>query len=279
MSAADLENPDFDNADLGQGPYIRLKTLMTRLRTDCPWDSAQNFDTIAPYTIEEAYEVSEAIAQQDMAALKVELGDLLFQVLFHAIMADEAGAFDLDDVCEGLITKMVDRHPHVFGDKTSEADSTAQKQAWEDIKARERAEASDGNASVLADLPLAFPALIRAEKLQKRAARVGFDWPDISGVLDKISEEAQEVAQAAATDDLSDREDEIGDLLFSVTNLARWLGVDPEKALRRTNRKFTHRFQAVEATARSKGVDLTDMSLAEMEAAWQAAKATESASG
>lgn len=260
-----------DISFLGDSEFERLKTLMAKLRSPggCPWDREQSFETIAPYTIEEAYEVREAITQGDMHALKEELGDLLFQVIFHAQMADEAGAFNLESVCDHLTQKMVRRHPHVFNDGDDRS-SSEQVIAWEDMKAKERQDKKSD--SVLTDVALALPALMRAEKLQKRAARVGFDWPSLDGVLEKITEEAQEVAEAAEGGDPDDIEDEIGDLLFAVTNLARRLKVDPEKALRRTNDKFTRRFQYIERTARSRRQSLLDMDLDEMETLWQAAK-------
>lgn len=259
----------FDISELGASPLERLKTLMDRLRTGCPWDAAQSFETIAPYTIEEAYEVSEAINNKDMASLKEELGDLLFQVVFHSKIGSELGVFDLDSVCDALTTKMVERHPHVF--ETADARGVDQQVvAWEDTKAQERK--AKGQTGILSDVPLALPALMRAEKLQKRAARVGFDWPDIDGVLEKITEEAAEVAAAAAANDKDAMEDEMGDLIFAVTNLSRKMGVDPEAALRRTNRKFTQRFQKIEAYAKSNQRDLSGMSIEEMETQWTLAK-------
>lgn len=258
-----------DISQLGTTPYERLKTLMRTLRSQeggCPWDVEQSFETIAPYTIEEAYEVSEAIDRKDMPALKEELGDLLFQVIFHAQIADEDDLFNLDDVSDTLVQKMVDRHPHVF-ESTDERTADEQTIAWEDMKANERE--TKGGVSVLDDVALALPALMRAEKLQKRAARVGFDWPTMEGVLDKIMEEARELAEA---DNPEDIEDEMGDLIFSVTNLARKMGVDPELALRKTNSKFTKRFQYVETQAKSSGADISDLSLEDMEAHWQKAK-------
>lgn len=263
-----------DISFLGDTPLIRLKALMQKLRSEsgCPWDKEQTFKTIAPYTIEEAYEVHEAINNHDMPALKEELGDLLFQVVFHAQIADEMDAFNLQQVCDALTTKMVRRHPHVFGggdDRTAEE----QTQAWEAIKADERKNKS-AQVSVLDDVALALPALMRSEKLQKRAARVGFDWPTLDGVLDKIVEEARELTIAEKSNDADAIEDEMGDLLFAVTNLARKLDVDPEKALRRTNDKFTKRFQYIENQARQKRVSLNEMSLEEMEESWRAAKAS-----
>ena len=258
-----------DISFLGDTAFERVTALMSRLRKDCPWDSTQTFESIAPYTIEEAYEVSDAIDRKDMSDLKQELGDLLFQVLFHSEMAAEAEAFDMEDVCDALTTKMVDRHPHVFT-SPDDTSSVEHKQEWESLKAQERQ--AKGYNSLLDDVPLALPELMRAEKLQKRAARVGFDWPDLDGVLDKIVEEAHEVAEVAKTKDPDKIEDEIGDLIFAVTNLSRKLGVDPELALRRTNTKFTRRFQHIEANAKSQSRPVNDMSLDEMEALWQAAK-------
>ncbi len=262
--------------DLGPTPYDRMRELMKRLRTPntgCPWDVEQTFETIAPYTIEEAYEVSEAIRQNDMVSLKEELGDLVFQVVFHARMAEEIGAFDLDDVCDGLTQKMVRRHPHVFGAEGQRESAEVQTIAWEQAKAEERAaKKTDETSSVLDGVALALPALMRAEKLQKRAALVGFDWPSLEGVTDKIVEEAQELADASADGSQEQIEEEMGDLLFAVTNLARKLGVDPEEALRKTNQKFTDRFHHIEREARKSEKDINAMSLDEMEALWQAAK-------
>lgn len=266
-------------AALGQTPYERVKNLMAKLRAPegCPWDREQDFADIARYTIEEAYEVADAISQNDMAQLREELGDLLFQTVFHSRIAEEAGAFSLDDVTNDLVRKMVRRHPHVWGDG-HERTAEEQVQEWEEVKAKERAEKGKTSAektSLLDDVARALPALMRAEKLQKRAARVGFDWPDLDGVMDKIIEEAQEVKEAAASGDADAIEDEMGDLLFAVTNLARKLGVDPEVALRRTNDKFTRRFKSVEAGAKANGKTLPDMSLEEMDALWNAAKMDE----
>ncbi len=253
----------------------RLLAIMARLRDrerGCPWDVEQTFATIAPYTIEEAYEVAEAIERNDLESLKDELGDLLFQVVFHARMAEEAGAFDFDAVARAASDKMVRRHPHVFADKTIDT-AAAQTRHWEDLKAAERAEkaAADGAAaSVLDGLALGLPALLRALKLQRRAARVGFDWPDLAQVFDKIAEEVAEIQQEIATDGKPERlEDEVGDLLFAAVNLARHLEVDPEGALRHANAKFERRFRAVENAF---GGDLDGVTLDEMEAAWQTAK-------
>ena len=245
--------------ELGDTPYERVKALMARLRRDCPWDSEQSFETIAPYTIEESYEVADAIARKDMDALRDELGDLLFQVLFHSIMAEEQGAFNLDDVCDGLVDKMVRRHPHVF--------EGTEKTDWDTLKAAERKQKP--NNRILSGIALALPALMRAEKLSKRAAKVGFDWPDVNGVTDKIDEELAEVKAAIRSGDKSAIEDEIGDLLFAVTNLARKTGIDPEAALRGTNDKFTRRFEYIEDHSAE---PLTDMDLDALEALWQQAK-------
>jgi len=258
-----------DISFLGETPIERLKTLMVKLRAGCPWDAEQTFESIAPYTIEEAYEVSEAIDRKDMVSLREELGDLLFQVIFQTKISSEIAGFDFDDVCDDLTRKMVERHPHVF-EFTDNRTSKEQTVSWEETKAAERK--AKGHKSLLDDVPLALPELMRAEKLQKRAARVGFDWPNLDGVIDKITEEATEVAEAAATQDPDAIEDEIGDLLFAVTNLARKLEVDPELALRRTNAKFTARFKYIENTASVTSRDINKMSLDEMEALWQEAK-------
>lgn len=267
-------------ASLGDTPYERLKNLMARLRAPdgCPWDAEQDFADIARYTIEEAYEVADAINKNDMTHLREELGDLLFQTVFHSRIAEEDGAFNLDDVANDLVRKMVRRHPHVWGDGH---ERTAEQQVleWEEVKAQERAakknKKGSENKSLLDDVALALPALMRAEKLQKRAARVGFDWPNLDGVVDKIVEEAQELKDASESQDADAIEDEMGDLLFAVTNLARKLGVDPEVALRRTNDKFTRRFKSVEQGAINSNKNLSDMSLEDMDALWNAAKREE----
>jgi len=262
---------------LGDTPYDRVKNLMARLRgpEGCAWDIDQSFETIAPYTIEEAYEVSDAITQGDRTALKEELGDLFFQSVFHAQMADEEGAFNLDDVVDNLVTKMIRRHPHVF-DKTDDRTAEDQVIAWEKVKAAERAaKGITKKVGTLDDVALALPALMRAEKLQKRAARVGFDWPDLDGVIDKINEESEELKAAYESGNNSDIKDEMGDLLFAVTNLARKMGIDPEVALRSTNDKFTRRFNYIEAQATAQDRSVSDMSLDEMEEFWQAAKTSE----
>ena len=270
-----------DISQLGSTAITRLRALMKKLRdpeTGCPWDLKQSFETIAPYTIEEAYEVAEAIERKNMPELREELGDLLFQVIFYAQLAEEQRLFTFDEICDGLTEKMVKRHPHVFGETANsnlEHGASPQPQKWEEIKKQEREKkAKDNNQtfSLLDDVPLALPALTRAEKLQKRAARVGFDWPDLTGVTDKISEEAKELAEASSDMDADAIEDEMGDLLFAVTNLARKLNVDPEKALRRTNSKFCKRFSYIENIAQQDEASLEDMSLDEMENLWQQAK-------
>jgi len=248
-----------------------LLEIMVKLRDPsggCPWDVEQNFKSIAPYTIEEAYEVADAIARGNMTDLKNELGDLLFQVIFHAQLASEAGHFTYEDVVNAISEKMVRRHPHVFSDAMIES-ADAQTSAWEDIKAQERLGSED--KSVLADVPVAMPALTRAEKLQKRAARVGFDWDDPERVLDKIKEEVAEVeaeTSAALGGDRDGMAEEIGDLLFACVNLARKWGVDPETALRRGNEKFERRFRAMEAYFQGTGTEMASLSLEEMENAW-----------
>lgn len=259
------------NAELTPSRDIAvLLEVMKRLREGCPWDKVQSFETIAPYTIEEAYEVASAIADKDLKSLPGELGDLLFQVVFHARMAEEAGLFDFGAVVEAVTAKMIRRHPHVFGNEQIKADAAAQKDFWEKLKESERTAA--GQISLLDDVATALPALMRAEKLQRRASSVGFDWNDAAKVVDKIAEEAREVAEAQTQ---AEREEEIGDLLFVVANLARHLKVDPEAALRAANAKFTRRFRHIEAVLAARGVRLGDAGLDEMEALWQEAKAAE----
>jgi ATP diphosphatase len=231
----------------------------------------QSFATIAPYTIEEAYEVADAIERRDWDELKGELGDLLFQSVFHARMAEEAGLFDLDDVATAIADKMIARHPHVFGDESNAKTPEQQVQDWETVKAAERA--AKAKAGVLDDVALGLPALMRAEKLQKRAARVGFDWPDIGLVIDKIAEEARELAEAREILPHDKIEEEMGDLLFVMANLARHLKVDPETALRQANAKFTRRFAHIEAELAKAGKRPADSDLSEMDALWNAAKA------
>jgi ATP diphosphatase len=251
---------------------------MARLRdpdSGCPWDLEQSFKTIAPYTIEEAYEVAEAIRSGDREALKDELGDLLFQVVYYAQMSREDGGFDFDAIAAHEVDKMIRRHPHVFGN-VDVADAAAQTRNWEAQKAVERvAKGKTGGPppSVLDGVARALPALIRAEKLTKRAARVGFDWPTVAEVLAKIEEELAETVHEIAQDAPVERlGDEIGDLLFAVANLARKLDIDPEAALRGTNDKFVRRFHHIEAELRARGKTLADSDLAEMDALWNAAK-------
>jgi MazG family protein len=253
-----------------------LLELMARLRDPdggCPWDLEQTFATIAPYTIEEAYEVADAIARGGPGELREELGDLLFQVVFHARMAEEQGAFSFADVAGAIVGKMRARHPHVFGDAAGR-DAEAQTIAWEAHKAAERA-AKRPNAGLLDDVPVAAPALMRAEKLTKRAARIGFDWPDAESVFAKLDEELDEVREARAEGDQEHLAEEIGDLLFVVANLARKLKVDPEDALRRANDKFVRRFAFIEADLRARGVHGEVRPLDELEALWLQAKAAE----
>lgn len=257
-----------------------LVALMARLRdpeAGCPWDMAQTFRTIAPYTIEEAYEVADAIERNDMGELKGELGDLLFQSVFHARMAEEAGHFDIDDVVRGLVDKMVERHPHVFASVTI-ADADAQTRAWETTKAAERArKVQDGMPSAIDGVALGLPALMRAEKLAKRAARVGFDWPSPEPVFHKLQEEIQELKEAIAAPvrDEGHVAEELGDILFVVANLCRKLSVDPEEALRAANSKFGKRFRAMEGLARTRGQDFAALSLEEQEALWTDVKTAE----
>jgi ATP diphosphatase len=252
-----------------------LLAIMARLRspaTGCPWDLEQNFETIAPYTLEEAYEVADAIQRKDMAQLKDELGDLLFQVVFHARMAEEIGAFSFADVVAAITDKMIRRHPHVFGNADVKT-ADAQTAAWEEHKRQERV---SRGAGVMDDIPLALPALTRALKIQKRAATVGFDWKEARPIFDKLDEEVGELrtamAQGASKDKLAD---ELGDILFVVVNIARHLGLKPEDALSGTNRKFLRRFAFVEAQARAAGKTLAQLSLEEMEAEWSKAKSLE----
>ncbi|HIP76878.1 MAG TPA: nucleoside triphosphate pyrophosphohydrolase [Kiloniellaceae bacterium] len=286
-ATAPTSNPTSNPAsDPASTPIGRLLDVMARLRdpqTGCPWDVEQTFTTIAPYTIEEAYEVADAIEQNDMAALKDELGDLLLQVVFHARMAEEADHFTFDDVATAIADKMVSRHPHVFGDHEAETPDDV-KVTWEAQKEQERAAKAAGNGqdrpSALDGVTAALPALLRAEKLQKRAARVRFDWPDATPVFEKIEEEIGEIREAMADGGAPDRlEDEVGDLLFVVVNLARHLKVDAETALRRSNAKFERRFRAMEAKLRENGHRAEDQSLDALEALWQAVKRDERSGG
>jgi len=252
----------------------RLLAIMARLRDPddgCPWDVQQTFRSIAPYTIEEAHEVADAVERADLDDLRDELGDLLFQVVFHARMAEEQGAFAFEDVVDSIADKLVRRHPHVFGDATFES-AEAQTANWEDIKAAERAARGEADDSVLAGVSRGLPALRRSIKLQKRAARFGFDWPGPEPVFDKIREEADELKAAMACRDEDNIEEEVGDLLFAVTNLARKLGVDPGAALRRSNHKFELRVRGMEALARARGLDLSTLDPDELEAVYREAR-------
>ncbi|MEM8937474.1 MAG: nucleoside triphosphate pyrophosphohydrolase [Pseudomonadota bacterium] len=266
MTASDFERP------------YRLEDLlrvMKRLRdpeNGCPWDVEQTFRTIAPFTVEEAYEVADAIERDDLGGLKEELGDLLFQVVFHAQIAEEEGQFAFNNVVEAITDKMIRRHPHVFaasGDRTAEEQTAA----WEAQKARERAD--KGLDGLLDDVPAALPGLSRAIKLQRRAARVGFDWANAKDILSKVAEEAGEVVDAADAKSPEAVEEEFGDLLFVMANLARRLDVDPEASLRRANEKFIRRFRHIEAGVAAKGAALSEASLDEMEALWEEAKLAE----
>jgi len=264
-------------------PIERLRGIMARLRDPeggCPWDVAQTFATIAPYTIEEAYEVADAIERGDMRELKSELGDLLFQTVFHTRMAEEAGLFTFDDVANAMSDKLERRHPHVFppagGElEAAKTDAWSQKARWEDIKAIERAAKAQHGA--LDDVPVGLPALARAAKLTKRAARVGFDWPSTDEVFDKLHEEVAELRAEIAAGDLDKARGEVGDLLFVVANLARKLEVEPEDALRATNAKFVRRFGFIEAELAKDGRTAEQSDLAEMDVLWNAAKAAERA--
>ena len=252
--------------------FARLTALMARLRAPqggCPWDLEQTFDTIAPYTLEEAYEVADAIARRDLGALREELGDLLFQVAFHSRLAEEQREFAFADVARGLVDKMVRRHPHVFGGEAV-GDAALQTTLWEEQKAREKA--ARGHTSALDDIPLSLPALARAAKLGRRASRVGFDWPDTSGVLAKIVEEVGELQVAVASGVATDTEAELGDVLFAVVNLARHLDVDPEAALRGTNQRFEQRFRGVEQKLAAQGLTVAEAGLERANAAWDEIK-------
>jgi nucleoside triphosphate diphosphatase len=262
----------------------RLLDIMARLRdpeNGCPWDLEQDFATIAPYTIEEAYEVAEAIEKGDMAGLRDELGDLLFQVVFHGRMAEEQGQFDFDAVAHACADKMERRHPHVFGDARI-GDAAAQTASWEAIKAAERAEkglqVAGKPVSALDGVTAALPALTRAVKIQRRAARVGFDWGSALPVLDKIAEEAEELRDEIAHNAPLDRiDEELGDLLFALTNLARKLDLDPEGSLRRATLKFERRFRAIEDRLHAQGLTAASQDLATLDALWDAVKADEKA--
>ncbi len=282
MSQSNIDRRNIDRRNIDRRNIDRLIEIMARLRhpeRGCPWDAAQSFATIAPYTIEEAYEVADAIERQDLEGLRDELGDLLLQVVFHARIAEEAGTFDFDAIAGAIADKMIRRHPHVFGEEDIK-DGESQRLAWEGHKAAERAAkaraAGERAASALDGVALALPALTRALKLQRRAARVGFDWGELAPILDKVAEEMRELnAELAAAAPPARLEDELGDVLFSLVNLARRLALDPEAALRRANAKFERRFRRVESLLAERGKATADASLAEMDALWDLAKLEE----
>jgi ATP diphosphatase len=282
-------------AAIGQEPGMkpssdiaRLLEIMAALRTPetgCPWDLEQTFSSIVPYTLEEAYEVVDAIERGDLADLRDELGDLLLQVVFHARMAEEQGAFAFPDVVEAITRKLIRRHPHVFG-STKDLSPVEVKDLWDSIKREEKTERratrqelglppEAHEAGFLGGIPAALPALTRAQKLTAKAAKVGFDWPEPNQVIEKIHEELEEVKEASSSGDRDKIEDEIGDLLFAVTNLARHYGIDPERALRRTNAKFERRFAAIEQALGQQNRSLDEASLDEMEELWVRAKLAE----
>jgi ATP diphosphatase len=279
-------SPDMTNITPSRD-IARLIEIMAALRTPgtgCPWDVAQDFSTIAPYTIEEAYEVADAIERGDFDDLRDELGDLLLQVVFHARMAEEAGRFAFGDVVQAITEKLVRRHPHVFGD-AGHMDTEGVNALWDRIKAQEKAEraarraddsgAAERSAGVLAGVPVALPALTRALKLQDKAGKVGFDWNDPLAVLAKIREEADEIAAEFAAGKAREASEEVGDLMFAVVNLARHLGADPEAALRATNRKFERRFGYIERALAAAGRTPVQATLAEMDELWEGAKRRE----
>lgn len=262
----------------------RLIEIMAALRNPdggCPWDLEQDFSTIKHYTIEEAYEVADAIEREDYEHLREELGDLLLQSVYHAQMAAERELFDFGDVVEAITTKMIRRHPHVFGDVSAQSAGEASA-CWEEIKAGERAgkasaKADDKPPSLLDDVPRALPALSRAEKLDKRAARAGFDWPDVDAVIDKVREEIDEVQEAARSGDRKRTEEELGDVLFAVASLARHLGIEPEAALTRANLKFTRRFHHVEARCREEGLSISNAGMQRLDGFWNEIRARDKA--
>ena len=258
-------------------PMEALLALMARLRdpvSGCPWDLEQTWSTIAPYTVEEAYEVADAIERGDPADLRDELGDLLFQVVFHARIAEEEGIFSFDDVARAITDKMIRRHPHVFGD-AEQRTAEGQTVAWEAQKAAERAARGQDRSQLLDDIPAGLPAMTRAVKLTRRAARVGFDWTHIRDVTEKLREELAELEVEIAADDRQKAQDELGDLLFVCANLARKLDIDPEHALRGANAKFTRRFRHIEDRLTAAGTPLADAGLDAMEALWDEAKRIE----
>lgn len=254
-----------------------LLAIMANLRDPdggCPWDLEQNFRTIAPYTLEEAYEVADAIERGNLEDLKEELGDLLLQVVFHAQMAEEQGAFTFNDVVEGISAKMIRRHPHVFSDGTAQTPGGVAA-TWDEIKQAEKDAKGNAPSGLLDDVPVVLPSLSQAVKLQKRAAKVGFDWPSAAPVLDKIEEEIGELREEVAAKDADKTEEEFGDLLFVLANYARHLRVDPDAALRRANQKFRSRFASMEETAETRAVGLADLTLEQLEELWVLAKEEE----
>lgn len=262
--------------DRNQTEIARLIEIMAALRdpaTGCPWDIEQDFASISPYTIEEAYEVADAIQREAWDEFPGELGDLLLQVVFHAQMAQEQGMFDFADVAARISDKLIDRHPHVFGPESRDKSAAQQVKDWETIKAAERAKRAE--RGVLDGVAMGLPALTRAVKLQNRAARVGFDWPGAADVLDKLAEETAELVEAREAADPAHLAEEFGDLLFVMANLARHLEIDPEEALRNANAKFTRRFQSIESALARQGKRPEDSDLAQMDALWNAAKAAE----
>jgi ATP diphosphatase len=264
-----------NNRDAGIERLLEIMRALRDPKAGCPWDIEQTFDSIAPYTIEEAYEVADAIEREAWDELKGELGDLLFQSVFHAQMAEEAGLFTFQDVVQVMSDKMVSRHPHVFGDQPEVKSADQQIADWEAIKARERA--AKRETGTLDGVAPGLPALLRAYKLQKRAARVGFDWPSTTEVLSKISEEAAELVEARETLTQDQVEEEFGDLMFVMANLGRHLGVEPEAALRRTNAKFIRRFEGVEAKLAARSKTPAESDLQEMDALWDEVKVEEKA--
>jgi MazG family protein len=258
-------------------PIEKLREVMARLRdpeNGCPWDLEQTFASLAPYTIEEAYEVVDAIRRDDVAGLRDELGDLLLQVVFHSQVAEEAGQFTFDDVAQGIAGKMLRRHPHVFGSEEQRTRGAVEG-SWERIKAGERAASTPAEDSVLDGIAIALPAMIRAGKLGKRAARVGFDWPDREGPLAKVAEELAELTEAVREGNAAHEAEELGDLLFAVANVARHLDLDPEEALASANHKFEARFRRMEKDIHALGLDLAALDIDTLEQHWQQAKLRE----
>lgn len=242
--------------------FRRLLTIMDELRSGCPWDRKQTMESLRHLTIEETYELSDAILSDDLAEIKKELGDLILHIVFYSKIGAEKGAFTITDVLNGICEKLIARHPHIYGDVIV-ADEEEVKQNWEQLKLKE------GNKSVLAGVPKGLPSLVKASRMQDKAAQVGFDWPDKESVWEKVQEELKEFSEATSQEN---KEEEFGDLMFSLVNYARWLNINPDDALERTNKKFKQRFEAIESHAKEKGIRLEDMSLAEMDAVWNAAK-------